>query len=53
MIDTAQIISELEECEHWSQEGHIQADKILCDLLIQLGYDKVVEAYEGIEKFYD
>jgi hypothetical protein len=32
--------------------AHILADARLCELLIDLGYDEVVEAWEKIEKEY-
>lgn len=31
---------------------HIEADKILCKLLIDLGFSEVVEEYEKIDKWY-
>jgi hypothetical protein len=32
--------------------GHMKADKVLCDLLIELDYDFVVAEYQTIKKFY-
>ena len=34
------------------EDAHVQADGILCDLLAQLGYIDVVDAYERIPKWY-
>jgi hypothetical protein len=35
-----------------TESAHCDADGLLCDLLIELGYDKVVAAYQEIEKWY-
>ena len=32
--------------------AHIDADRILCDLLISLGYEDVVDEYEAINKWF-
>lgn len=32
--------------------AHSTADEILCRFLISLGYNDVVEAWEGVEKWY-
>lgn len=32
--------------------AHIEADALLCELLRQLGYGDVVEAWEKVEKWY-
>ena len=32
--------------------SHINADKVLCDLLISLGYGDVVDEFDKIEKWY-
>ena len=34
------------------EDGHIEADQILCDILDMLGFDDIVEAYNSIEKWY-
>jgi len=34
------------------EEGHIQGDAILCDLLEYLGYEKLVEIYRKMPKWY-
>lgn len=34
------------------EDAHIEADKILCDILDMLGFDDIVEAYNSIEKWY-
>ena len=31
---------------------HSNADKLLCKLLIELGFDKLVEIYNQVEKWY-
>jgi len=35
-----------------SEDRHIMADSLLCDVLIQLGYGDGVEVYENIDKCY-
>lgn len=43
----------LELCMSGSNEqNHMDADDILCELLIQLGYSKTVTAFEAVEKWY-
>jgi len=32
--------------------NHIEADKILCDLLISLGCEDVVRAWKKVKKYY-
>lgn len=32
--------------------AHMKADKILCDLLVELGYEKVVVEYNKVGKWY-
>ena len=32
--------------------AHIDADGILCELLIELGYGKIIELYNEIDKWY-
>jgi hypothetical protein len=34
------------------EENHMQADAILCDLLKYLGYIKLVEIYNSVNKWY-
>lgn len=34
------------------EANHAEADDLLCDLLKELGYVDIVEAYEKIEKWY-
>lgn len=37
----------------WNYEnGHYEADQILCRLLEELGYSDVVEKYDNINKWY-
>lgn len=53
-----QAIEKLEALPQYSREyrdyedGHLMADKILCDLLKFLGHGDVVEAWEKVGKFY-
>jgi hypothetical protein len=34
------------------ESAHSNADDLLCDLLLELGYDEVVEAWDGVGKWY-
>lgn len=37
----------------WDQEmAHYNADKVLCAMLRDLGYDEIVDIYEAIPKWY-
>jgi hypothetical protein len=41
------------ECKNYeSEQGHIEADSILCELLIELGYKDIVETFEKLDKWY-
>lgn len=35
-----------------TEGAHIDADDILCELLLELGYNDVVEAYNLVDKWY-
>ena len=35
-----------------TEQVHILADRVLCDFLEQLGYTRIVEEYEEVEKWY-
>jgi hypothetical protein len=45
-------ISKLKECRGDTEIGHIDADWLLCDLLVQLGYSEVVEEFKKLTKWY-
>jgi len=34
------------------EEAHILTDRVLCDLLVALGYEEVVNEFHKIEKWY-
>ena len=34
------------------ETGHIKADEILCKILLELGYDEIVEAFNQVGKWY-
>jgi hypothetical protein len=36
----------------WWENRHIEADKILCEFLVSIGYKKIVDEYEKIGKSY-
>lgn len=46
-----QKLKELQKSEETDQ-AHADADRILCDLLISLGYEDVIKEYKAIEKWY-
>lgn len=50
MINALQKIQE--EYEGNQEKAHMIADAILCALLDQLGYSRVVDAYNEIDKWY-
>jgi hypothetical protein len=54
MVDTTKIIEKLHALKDLGNEeqAHIRADALLCQLLRDLGYADVVEAYEQIDKWY-
>lgn len=34
------------------EEAHYLADEILCEILYELGYDKIVDIFDNIRKWY-
>lgn len=56
-IDRAAIITELTELARQSVDGdretaHREADGTLCGLLCDLGFEDVVVAYHGVQKWF-
>lgn len=49
-----QAIASLKEWQKMKdpEPAHAHADKVLCDLLIQLGYGDVVAEWHKVEKWY-
>lgn len=47
-------INELKKCikKGASEDSHIDADDILCEFLITLGYKKLVSYYKEVPKWY-
>lgn len=41
-----------EECDGDQEVAHIKADDLLCKVLTELGYPRLVEEYENICKWY-
>lgn len=35
-----------------TESAHADADNVLCDLLLKLGYTKIVEEYNRVSKWY-
>ena len=48
------LVQEIHEIEKLNdtEDGHVLADRILCELLISLGYEKVINAYNKLNKWY-
>jgi len=44
-------LKEVQECDD-KEIAHCDADNILCDLLLTLGYDEVVVEYTKIDKWF-
>lgn len=46
-------LEKIKECNNCDEEmGHVYADQALCELLRELGFDEIVEAYNKIGKWY-
>ena len=58
MIETyrmSQIKKEMKELAdglYCTEQGHIEADKLLAELLRLLGYDELIDNYESMRKWY-
>lgn len=54
MTTKEEAIARLKACqEDGDQEmAHINADAVLCDLLRDLGYEEVVQAWADVDKWY-
>lgn len=50
--DAVQKLNELLSGGNGLEQDHIEADRILCDLLAELGYAEVVEKYYKIDRLY-
>ena len=49
-----EIIEELIELQNEVPEvAHERADELICEFLVQLGYEDVVDEYDAINKSYD
>ena len=48
-------IEELKEIQKYTnvEDAHVEADNILCRVLIELEYDEIVEEYRKIDKWYN
>ena len=52
-INVEDYLKRLKECDRYDTEcAHGRADEILCELLRELGYSDIVDAYEDIDKWY-
>jgi hypothetical protein len=54
MIDKDKFIIELNDLNRKgdTEAAHQRADNILCEILIDLGYADIVEAYDNVQKWY-
>lgn len=52
--EVADIILRLKKLQNSNDEEHVHrfADNILCDILKKLGYEKIVEEYEEVPKWF-
>lgn len=44
-------LQELAESQD-TESAHFEADKVVCQVLLALGYTKIVEAYRAIDRYY-
>lgn len=53
-FDTRPYIKRLKAAQedHDTESAHAEADDVLCDLLKELGYIKIVEEYHKVSKWY-
>jgi len=53
-MDREEAIAQLKEQQNSGDKeiAHIEADKILCNLLVSLGYADVVEEWDKVGKWY-
>ncbi len=52
-MDRETAIEKLKQCQDYDAErAHNDADDVLCDLLVALGYKDVVEEWVKVEKWY-
>jgi len=42
----------LDEYDGWEEEDHLNADALLCELLIILGFQELIDVYSKIKKWY-
>lgn len=40
------------KCGYYIEDVHLEADKLLCKVLKDEGYDELVEWFESLEKWY-
>lgn len=49
----ASALKVLVRCAEFDPEAaHVEADKVLCNLLVSLGYEDVVEAWHKVPRWY-
>jgi hypothetical protein len=51
-----EFLARLEKCQTGYgkdfEVAHIEADRVLCDILVALGYEDIVEAWDDVCKWY-
>lgn len=54
VLNIKQYMDRLKEAQNNcdTESAHAEADCVLCDLLNDLGYTAIVEAYDKVEKWY-
>lgn len=53
-MDKELAIQKLKQCQQCpdAEAAHINADQVLCDLLLELGYADVVLEWDNVLKYY-
>ena len=54
MVDTEKYIARIKAIQknHDTEEAHLDADQVLCELLTELGYKELVEEYDNVDKWF-
>jgi len=53
IITPEELVERLREISAYDVEsGHMEADRLLCETLRRLGYDKAIDIFESLPKWY-
>lgn len=50
-VEAIEAMQKLQNCDD-EEKAHIEADKILCDFLVTLGYAVLIDEFNKIKKWY-